>query len=120
MELADTVDETALRELVETVIGEALERDLCADAAVSESIAQVNSMWRLREEISEAQRADGPHVKHDVSLPIASIPAFLASAGERIDKQHEGVRLIVFGHFGAGNFHYNHIPKPLVQTPLTL
>ena len=107
IELADTVDETALRELVETVIGEALERELCVDAAVSESIAQVNSMWRLREEISEAQRADGPHVKHDVSLPIASIPAFLASAGERIDKHHAGVRLIVFGHFGDGNLHYN-------------
>ena len=50
IELADTVDEAALRELVETVIGEALERELCVDAAVSESIAQVNSMWRLREE----------------------------------------------------------------------
>ncbi|MFK4446281.1 FAD/FMN-containing dehydrogenase [Caballeronia udeis] len=107
IELADTVDEAALRELLETVIGEALERELCVDAAVSESIAQVNSMWRLREEISEAQRADGPHVKHDVSLPIASIPAFLASAGERIDKHHAGVRLIVFGHFGDGNLHYN-------------
>jgi FAD/FMN-containing dehydrogenase len=107
IELADTVDETALRALVETVMGEALERDLCVDAAVSESIAQVESMWRLREEISEAQRADGPHLKHDVSLPIASIPAFLASAGERIERRHSGVRLIVFGHFGDGNLHYN-------------
>jgi FAD/FMN-containing dehydrogenase len=107
IELADTVDEAALRALVETVMGEALERGLCVDAAVSESMAQVDSMWRLREEISEAQRADGPHLKHDVSLPIASIPAFLASAGERIDRHHQGVRLIVFGHFGDGNLHYN-------------
>jgi FAD/FMN-containing dehydrogenase len=107
IELADTVDETALRALVETVMGEALERDLCVDAAVSESMAQVESMWRLREEISEAQRADGPHLKHDVSLPIASIPAFLTSAGERIERHHSGVRLIVFGHFGDGNLHYN-------------
>src|ERR1700722_958990 len=107
IELADTVDEAALRALVETVMGEALERDLCVDAAVSESMAQVESMWRLREEISEAQRADGPHLKPDVSLPIASIPAFLASAGERIDRHHAGVRLIVFGHFGDGNLHYN-------------
>ncbi|AMH43359.1 MULTISPECIES: FAD-binding oxidoreductase [Burkholderiaceae] len=107
IELADTVDETALRELVETVIGEALERELCADAAVSESIAQVNSMWRLREEISEAQRADGPHLKHDVSLPIESIPAFLETAGKRVENHREGVRLIVFGHFGDGNLHYN-------------
>lgn len=107
IELADTVDENALRELVETVIGEGLERDLCIDAAVSESIAQVNGMWRLREEISEAQRADGPHLKHDVSLPIESIPAFLETAGERVANHREGVRLIVFGHFGDGNLHYN-------------
>lgn len=107
IEFADTVDEPALRALVETVICEALERDLCVDSAISAAIAQVNSMWRLREEISEAQRADGPHLKHDVSLPIASIPAFLASVQERIDKRHPDVRLIVFGHFGDGNLHYN-------------
>ena len=107
VELADTVDETALRALTEDVIGTALERGLCADAAVSESIAQLNSMWKLREEISEAQRADGPHVKHDVSLPVASIPAFLVSAGERMRKYHPAIRPIVFGHFGDGNLHYN-------------
>jgi FAD/FMN-containing dehydrogenase len=107
IELADTVDEASLRTLMETVIGEALERELCADAAVSESIAQVNSMWRLREEISEAQRADGPHLKHDVSLPIASIPAFMASVSERIANQEKDIRQIVFGHFGDGNLHYN-------------
>jgi FAD/FMN-containing dehydrogenase len=61
----------------------------------------------LREEISEAQRADGPHLKHDVSLPIESIPAFLETAGERVGNHREGVRLIVFGHFGDGNLHYN-------------
>lgn len=107
IELADTVDESALRTLVETVMGEAIERELCVDVALSESIAQITSMWRLREEISEAQRADGPHLKHDVSLPITSIPAFLASTQERIGKLHADVRLIVFGHFGDGNLHYN-------------
>jgi FAD/FMN-containing dehydrogenase len=112
IELADTVDETSLRTLVETVIGDALERELCNDAAVSGSIAQLNSMWRLREEISEAQRADGPHLKHDVSLPIASIPAFMVSVSERIVKQERGIRQIVFGHFGDGNLHYN-LSRPL-------
>lgn len=74
MELADTEDEAALTALLEKVIGRALEEGLCLDAAVSASLAQLQALWKLREEISEAQRADGPHLKHDVSLPIEKIP----------------------------------------------
>ncbi len=75
VELADTAEEDALNALLERVIGDALERGLCLDAAVSASLAQLQALWKLREEISEAQRADGPHLKHDVSLPIEQIPA---------------------------------------------
>src|SRR3546814_19466232 len=80
MELADTADEAALNTLLENVIGTALERELCLDAAVSASLAQLQALWKLREEISEAQRADGPHRTHDISLPIERIPDFMQSA----------------------------------------
>src|SRR5690606_13293950 len=65
IELADTADETALNALLESVVGDALERELCLDAAVSASLAQLQAMWKLREEISESLRAEGPHLKHD-------------------------------------------------------
>lgn len=112
MELADTDNEAALRELVETVISDAIERDLCVDAAISESLSQVRSMWRLREEISEAQRADGPHLKHDVSLPISLIPDFFDSVEKKLQRVCPGLRTVVFGHFGDGNIHYN-LSRPL-------
>jgi FAD/FMN-containing dehydrogenase len=112
MELADTADEDALNALLENVMGIALERELCLDAAVSTSLAQLQAMWKLREEISEAQRADGPHLKHDVSLPIEQIPAFMASAEQRLRTVCPDVRLFVFGHFGDGNLHYN-LSRPL-------
>ncbi len=107
VELADTADEAALNALLENVIGQALERELCLDAAVSASLAQVHAMWKLREEISEAQRADGPHLKHDVSLPIEHIPAFMVSAQARVAALFPDIRPFIFGHFGDGNLHYN-------------
>ncbi|OZI33419.1 hydroxyacid dehydrogenase [Bordetella genomosp. 5] len=107
MELADTSDEAALNQLLETVVGEALERELCLDAAVSASLAQLQALWKLREEISEAQRADGPHLKHDVSLPIERIPEFMVTAEARLRELDPSVRPFIFGHFGDGNLHYN-------------
>ncbi|MBO9352797.1 FAD-binding protein [Bordetella petrii] len=107
MELADTADEAALNALLESVIGTALERGLCLDAAVSASLAQLQALWKLREEISEAQRADGPHLKHDISLPIERIPDFMQSAEQRLRQAHADIRPFIFGHFGDGNLHYN-------------
>jgi len=107
MELADTADEAALNALLERVIGTALERELCLDAAVSASLAQLQALWKLREEISEAQRADGPHLKHDISLPIERIPDFMDSAEQRLRVAHGDIRPFIFGHFGDGNLHYN-------------
>ena len=107
VELADTTDESALGALLEQVIGTALDDGLCLDAAVSASLAQLQALWKLREEISEAQRADGPHLKHDVSLPIERIPAFMDSMAQRVARLDPGIRPFIFGHFGDGNLHYN-------------
>ncbi|MGO1765804.1 hydroxyacid dehydrogenase [Advenella sp. S44] len=107
IELADTANEEALGQLLEEVIGQALEQELCVDAAVSASLAQLQALWRLREEISEAQRADGPHLKHDISLPIERIPEFVQTAQVQLRKVSPDCRLFIFGHFGDGNLHYN-------------
>ncbi|TWG80411.1 FAD/FMN-containing dehydrogenases [Cupriavidus gilardii J11] len=107
VELADTADEASLNALLEAAIGEALEGGLCLDAAVSSSLAQLQAMWKLREEISEAQRADGPHLKHDISLPIEAIPVFMERMEQRLLRLDAAIRPFIFGHFGDGNLHYN-------------
>jgi FAD/FMN-containing dehydrogenase len=107
LELGDTAEPDALQALMEKVIGDALEKELCLDAVVSASLAQLQSLWRLREEISEAQRADGPHLKHDISLPIELIPQFMQTVETRLRRVEPGVRPFIFGHFGDGNLHYN-------------
>src|SRR3546814_845673 len=112
IELADTANEAALQALLEDAIGEALEQELCQDAVISATLAQLQALWRLREEISEAQRADGPHLKHDISLPIERIPQFIDSAALHIQKAAPDCRLFIFGHLGDGNLHYN-ISRPI-------
>jgi FAD/FMN-containing dehydrogenase len=115
VEFADTTDEAGLGALLESVMDAALERELCRDAVVSSSIAQLNGLWRLREEIPEAQRINGAHLKHDISLPIEKIPEFMTVMEARLQSMCPGVRLFVFGHFGDGNLHYN-LSRPLGAT----
>jgi len=112
VEFADTFEEAELSALLESVMDTALERELCLDAVVSTSLTQLHSLWRLREEIPEAQRVNGAHLKHDISLPIEKLPEFMTTMKARLQALCPGVRLFVFGHFGDGNLHYN-LSRPL-------
>jgi FAD/FMN-containing dehydrogenase len=79
---------------------------------VAESETQRRGLWRLRESLSEAQKHEGGSIKHDVSVPIASIAAFLARGIAAVEKQLPGVRPVPFGHLGDGNIHFNFsVPK---------
>jgi len=95
---------------IERLLEGALEAGHATDAALSASLAQFRSLWALREDISESQGAEGPTIKHDIALPIARIPAFIASTDAAIARLYPGLRLVVFGHLGDGNLHYNLSP----------
>jgi FAD/FMN-containing dehydrogenase len=83
-----------------------------ADAAVAASEAQAAALWRLRESISEAQKTEGASIKHDISVPVASVPAFIARAVPEVLKLVPGARPVNFGHLGDGNLHFNFsVPK---------
>src|SRR4029077_12599196 len=77
------------------------------DATLAQSQEQAERLWALRENISEAQRREGPNIKHDISLPISAVPAFLDDTGAALVRAFPGARLVVFGHLGDGNLHYN-------------
>jgi FAD/FMN-containing dehydrogenase len=63
--------------------------------------------WRLRKNIAEAQKAEGISIKHDVSIPISSVPRFIAQASAALRAAYPGIRIVAFGHIGDGNIHYN-------------
>ena len=110
IEVSDMHSESSASEALEDLLGGALESGLARDATLAQNLAQVGGMWALREFISEAQAKDGPNVKHDVSLPISRIAEFIEMTDTEIARAHPGVRMVVFGHLGDGNLHYNVSP----------
>ena len=96
------------------IFAEALEagmgQGLVLDGAIAASLAQRAAFWRLREEQPEGQRLEGAQVKHDISVPVARIPDFLAQGAALCAAHQAGTRINPFGHLGDGNIHYNISP----------
>ncbi|KGH47546.1 2-hydroxyacid dehydrogenase [Modestobacter caceresii] len=111
VELSDTLPDAGLGEVVETALGEAFERDLALDAVIASGSAQVAALWALREGISEAQNREGPSLKHDVTVPVSRIPAFVEQTDRALAAAVPGIRVVAYGHVGDGNLHYN-LSKP--------
>jgi FAD/FMN-containing dehydrogenase len=97
---------------LQRLLVEATEAGSVSDAVVAATLAQTQALWRLRESASEAQRPEGGSIKHDVSVPVARIPEFVAAAGKAVEQVCRGARPVVFGHFGDGNVHYNVTQPP--------
>ncbi len=91
----------------EALLAEAFERGFVADAVVARSQAQTAELWRLREAMSEVQKHEGGSIKHDVSVPVAAIPDFIAQASAAVERIVPGARPVPFGHYGDGNIHFN-------------
>ena len=119
VELSDSTPGDALATLFEESLGAAIEGGLVLDAALAASKAQQQEFWKLRENISEAQKVEGPSIKHDVSVPVSRVAEFIERADAELKKRFPDVRIVAFGHAGDGNIHYNcsMIPAPLNGDP---
>ena len=106
-ELSSGAARDDVRGLMESVLAEAMEDGLVRDAVIAESGAQAADFWKIRETLPEAQKLDGASVKHDISVPVSRIPAFMAEAAAEAEAAVDGVRVCAFGHVGDGNLHYN-------------
>jgi D-lactate dehydrogenase (cytochrome) len=96
-----------LRDTMEGILAEGVERGLVADATIAENLDQAKAFWRIREMFGEVQRQVGGSIKHDISVPVAHVPAFIREADEAVVKLIPGARPLPFGHLGDGNIHYN-------------
>lgn len=112
LEVSDHIGELHAREALERVVMAAMDAETVVDAVVAESIAQSNSLWALRESLSEAQGLDGPHIKHDIALPAADMAAFVREATAALLQLAPGCRVAWFGHLGDGNLHFNVLSPP--------
>ncbi len=96
-----------LRGVLEDVLAQGVEQNLVLDATIAESLEQAKAFWRIREMFGEVQRYAGGSIKHDVSVPVAAVPAFIAEANAAVTALIPGARPLPFGHLGDGNIHYN-------------
>lgn len=112
MELSSGSEAFPVRDLMESILGEAFEDGLVEDAAFAQNLTQVHDFWHIRHGMSEVQKPEGGSIKHDVSVPVASIPDFLDKAMAAVEAFVPGCRPVPFGHIGDGNIHFN-ISQPV-------
>lgn len=105
MEISSPRDDA--RGTIEAILEKGMEDGIVEDAVIAANLDQRNAFWKLREVVSPAQKPEGGSIKHDISVPVAAVPAFLAEADAAVTKLIPGARPFAFGHLGDGNIHYN-------------
>jgi len=93
--------------MLEEALGNAAEDRLIRDAVIAATEAQRDAFWKIREDITEAQKLEAVSVKHDVSVPVSRVPELIERAGADLARRFPDVRIVAFGHVGDGNIHYN-------------
>ncbi|MDO8455951.1 MAG: FAD-binding oxidoreductase [Burkholderiaceae bacterium] len=115
IELTSGGDDQPLNDTLLKILEPALESGLVLDAAVAASVADAQTFWRIREEISDAQTRHGGSVRCDVSVPLSRIAAFIEAASTQVLQLEPEVRMVIYGHMGDGNVHFNPL-RPRNQT----
>jgi FAD/FMN-containing dehydrogenase len=92
---------------VEGLLAEALREGLVGDAVLASNEAQAEDFWKLRDSISEAERAEGQTLAHDISVAVADMPRFIVEASAEVERRFPGVIATGFGHLGDGNIHFH-------------
>jgi FAD/FMN-containing dehydrogenase len=111
VEYVESTPGQSATEALTSLITDALGAELLDDATIAASEAQINAFWHLRDSISEAERADGPAMQHDISVPVDAMPGFMTMAAGTIEQEFPGVHASAFGHLGDGNVHF-HVRAP--------
>jgi FAD/FMN-containing dehydrogenase len=112
MEMSSSRRDSGLRASLEAFLGDSMAAGLIADGTIAESAARALALWRIREGVVEGQKPEGGSIKHDVSVPVSQVAAFITRAMEAVTDRLPGIRPVAFGHVGDGNVHFN-LSQPL-------
>jgi FAD/FMN-containing dehydrogenase len=92
---------------LERLLAASMQQGIIADAVLAANETQAEAFWKLRDTISEAERAEGPTLAHDISVPVADMPDFIVAAAAKVEGAFPGVSATGFGHLGDGNIHFH-------------
>lgn len=115
IELSSPNPRQNLAAVLTDALQEAAARSLITDASIATSLAQSQAMWKLRESVPEAQRHHGASLKHDVSVPVSSIPTLIEQGSELVRRLVPEGEVVSYGHMGDGNLHFNVSQRPDAQ-----
>ncbi len=107
MELSGTEPEEYVVNRFERLLQHAMEDAVICDAALAQTVAQSQSMWALRDNISAAQSREGKNIKHDIAVPTSLFTEFIETTDKQLQYRFPGCRIVTFGHLGDGSLHYN-------------
>jgi FAD/FMN-containing dehydrogenase len=107
LESSDPHSEQHAKETFNQLMEEAFDAGVINDAAIAASLAQSESFWTIRHHLTESQALEGDSIKHDISVPISAIGDFIVNTNAQLEQTFDNVRMVVFGHLGDGNLHYN-------------
>ena len=107
----DDVLQPTPADLVTDLLARAIEAGLVEDAVLSASEAQAEAFWKIRDSIAEAERAEGPALQHDLSVPVSDMARFIEQESAVIEAAYKDVKTVAFGHLGDGNIHF-HVKAP--------
>src|SRR3979411_84963 len=110
MELSSSRDDA--RATLEAILARGMEDGVVDDAVIAANLSQRSAFWKLRDEMSAAQKPEGGSIKHDISVPVVAVPDFIAQANAAVVELIPGARPVPFGHLGDGNIHYN-VSQPI-------
>lgn len=109
----DDVAQSTPGDVATSLMAEAIDYGLADDAVLAASETQAEAFWKIRDSIAEAERAEGPALQHDISVPVAAMARFIAEESPEIEARYPGTRTVAFGHLGDGNIHF-HVKAPTV------
>jgi FAD/FMN-containing dehydrogenase len=118
IELSSMESEEKVRFDLQNLLMDAMDSKLVLDGIVADSVQQSKTMWGIRETIPEAQLQLGNVIKHDISLPISELNNFIQTTAEKLKESWPDIDIIVFGHVGDGNLHYNIVGMSLEVSAL--
>jgi len=116
IEAISHAEQSEADDLFNDALTEAYDRGLVKDALLGTTEAHVRRFWQLREEISDAQTRAGGSVRCDISVPLSAIPQFIDEATAQVLALDPAIRMVVYGHMGDGNVHFNPL-RPDAVTP---
>jgi FAD/FMN-containing dehydrogenase len=108
---SDPADADALAARMETALADALEKERLLDATIASSETQAEAFWMIRESVSASEKAKGPAMQYDISVPVSAMPAFMVDAANACEAHFPGATAASYGHLGDGNIHF-HVRPP--------